>query len=63
MSKNTNYVDAPPFKQIAVTTGRHEDGGEEFDMIYGLDEDGRVWVRSYPDESMWSLIGNKARPQ
>jgi len=32
--------DVPPFKQIAVSTGV---GEEAFDVIYGLDDDGRVW--------------------
>ena len=52
--------DVPSFKQIAVSPGAGED---VVDVVYGLDDDGRVWMRTISSESKgWIPIETNIHP-
>ena len=46
----------PPFTQIAVSSGT--DGAS--DVLFGLDEEGRVWKRVVKSGCVWVLIPDEA---
>lgn len=50
-------VETPPFVQIAVAAGANSACD---DMLYALDDDGRVWSLYCDGKSEWSLLTNHA---
>lgn len=54
--KRAQRIVAPPFVQIAVSTG---DGESTDDVLYALDADGRIWTATMQAGMFgWELLGN-----